>query len=136
MLYIRDRKQENVQAMMKTGGQEAAAFLCAQIEMTADLLRRITSSPTVKPKAIVVANRIAEELLGRHAKREKDEWLWLNFTFTEMPSHEGEASRFKCSDWGDVPVFFSPPFYGKGGRHNTEEKRKALGAALRRVCNT
>lgn len=136
VLFQRESDPKVLQAAL---AGPAADFARAQLEVTQDLLRHLTQLPKgERPRAIVVTNRFAQELLGfffdpTQPNREQ----WLGLTFTEQEVHSQEEPYYLCDEWGDTPVIFTIPLGGQSTRFNTPEKKAAklarTTATLRRL---
>jgi hypothetical protein len=136
VLFQRESDQKVLQTAV-TG--DAADFTEAQLTVTRDLFDHLTHLPRgQRPRAIVVANRLAQELLGFfYNPTRPDQHPWLGLTFTEQQIEPHEELYYLCDEWGDIPVIFTIPFSGTTARFNTPEKKAAkhsrLAATLRRL---
>ncbi len=86
---------------------------------------------TQRPRAIVVANRLAQELLGFFFNPTRpDQRKWLGLMFTEQEVLPTEEPFYICEAWGDIPVVFTIPFSGTSARFSSPEKKAAKHARL------
>ncbi|MBC7446852.1 MAG: hypothetical protein H7330_02210 [Hymenobacteraceae bacterium] len=129
VLYQRESDQKVLQAAV-TG--PAAAFAEAQLQVTRDLFAHLTHLPRgQRPRAIVVVNRFAQELLGFfYDPARPDQRAWLGLTFTEQTIAPHEELYYLCDEWGQIPVIFTIPFSGTTARFDTPEKKAAKHARL------
>ncbi len=136
VLFQRESEQKAIQAML---GGAGAGFASDQLAVTRDVLTHLTQLPArQRPRAIVVANRLAQELLGFfYNPIHPDERQWLGLTFTEQLIEPHEELYYLCNEWGNIPVIFTTPFSGMTARFNTPEKKAAkhsrLAAILERL---
>ncbi len=138
VLYQRESDPKVLQAALYDDGP-GAAFGTAQLQLTHDLLTHLTHlPPDQRPRALVVANRLAQELLGYfHNDATPTARPWLGLTFTEQPGLPDEEPFYRCEAWGMVPVLFTVPFSGLSERYNTPDKKAKkharLAATLKRL---
>ncbi len=135
VLYQRESDQKILHAAV-AGPQEA--FAEAQLTVTGTLFDHLTGLPHgQRPRAIVVANRLAQELLGFFHPLKPGQPAWLNLPFTEQEIRPHEEIFYTTPAWGDVPVIFTIPFSGTTARFNTPQqvaaKHGRLAATLKNL---
>lgn len=123
VLYQRESDQKLLQTAV-AGPQQA--FAEAQLAVTGTLFDHLTSLPHgQRPRAIVVANRLAQELLGFFHPLKPGQPAWLDLPFTEQQIKPHEEIFYTCPAWGDVPVIFTIPFSGTTARFSTPQQKAA-----------
>ncbi len=129
VLYQRESDQKTLQTALATDA--GAAFAEEQLAVTRDLFERLTALPPgQRPRAIVVANRLAQELLGFFHPLKPATPAWLGLTFTEQEIAPHEELFYRCEEWGPIPVIFTIPFSGTTARFSTPEQKAAKHARL------
>ena len=128
MLYARDSIQAGVVNYLDL--PHGLEFVWEQLQLTQKVLQ------VAKPKVLIVANRFAAELLGKHRVTRKrrdgtdtEDKVWLGYHF----HFDEELGTYRCAELDEVPVFFTKPFSGLGSIHTGKDVLERLAWHIRFV---